>query len=129
LRAKKAKLPWGRRRSRSAGGDKIDGLWSFSLLVGLDIEGNSLSFVKRLEAGLLDGRDMHENVAAAVIRLDKAIAALGIEKLDGTCHGHWETPFPMGCAAAARAAARPTCTAGIAAAPPEAERQSQRPQQ
>jgi hypothetical protein len=61
--------------------------------VGLDIEGNSLALVQRLEAGLLDSRDM-QNIASAFIRFDEAVAALGIEKADGTCHGHPEAPFP-----------------------------------
>src|SRR5207247_10874168 len=45
--------------------------------------------------GALDGGDVHEDVAAAVVRLDEAVAALGIEELDRTCHGHRETPFPV----------------------------------
>src|SRR6185437_8579485 len=63
--------------------------------VGLDVEGNLLSLVQRAHAGALDGGDVHEDVGAAGILHDKAVAFLGVEKLDGTCSHDgllWETP-------------------------------------
>src|SRR5712691_3892502 len=82
-------------RRTSAGDDEVDGLRAFALLVGLDVEGDALPLGQRLEAGALDGGDVHEHVASAVVRLDEAVAALGVEELDRTCHGHRETPFPV----------------------------------
>src|SRR4030081_3377444 len=68
--------------------DEIDGLRPFTLLVGLDVEGDVLSLVQGLEPGLLDRGDVHENVAPAVVGLDEAVAAFCVEELDDTCHGH-----------------------------------------
>src|SRR5207253_3511412 len=86
----------GDRRARpSTGDDEVDGLRTLALLVGLDVEGDALPLGQRLEPGALDGGDVHEDVAAAVVRLDEAVAALGVEELDRTCHGHRETPFPV----------------------------------
>src|SRR5262245_32937172 len=82
-------------RDRSAGDDEVDGLRAFAFLVGLDIERDALSFGQRLEPGTLDGGDVHEHIAPAVVRLDEAVAALCIEELDRTCHRHWDTPNPM----------------------------------
>ena len=50
---------------------------------------------ERLEPGPLDRGDVHEHVAPAVVRLDEAVAALGIEELDRTGHCHRETPLPV----------------------------------
>src|ERR1700704_3002080 len=99
--------------------DEVDGLRTLALLVGLDVEGDALPLGQRLESGALDGSDMHEHVAAPVTRLDEAVAALGVEEFDGTCHGHRETPFPRGCSAAD--------PHGAAARPDIRERGKQRP--
>ena len=64
--------------------DEVDGLRTLALLVGLDVEGDALSFGQRLQPGPLDGGDVHEHVASAVVRLDEAVAALAIEELDRT---------------------------------------------
>src|SRR6266508_1767799 len=80
---------------KSACNDEVDGFGALALLVGLDIKGNALSFGQCFEPGPLDGGDVHEHVAPPVIRLDEAVAALGIEELDRTCHRHRETPFPV----------------------------------
>src|SRR5215470_15594359 len=128
-----------RRARPSAGDDEVDGLRTLALLVGLDVEGDALPLGQRLEAGALDGGDVHEDVPASVVRLDEAVAALGIEEFDGTCHGHRETPFPRGCSAAdphgaaarpdihKRGKQRPYGLRYSAGPPQEAERQSQRP--
>src|SRR5262245_20675297 len=86
----------GDRRARSStGDDQVDGLRTLALLVGLDVEGDALPLGQRLEPGSLDGGDVHEDVATSVVRLDEAVAALGIEEFDRTCHGHRETPLPV----------------------------------
>src|SRR5882724_9349327 len=85
---------------RSTRDDEIDGFRALALLVGLDVEGDALSLVQRLEPGALDGGDVHEDIAPAVVRFDEAVAAFGVEELDDTCHGHRETPFPVVCSAA-----------------------------
>src|SRR5262245_21101232 len=87
--------PSDRQSRRSAGDDEVDGLRTLALLVGLDIEGEALPLGQRFEPGSLDGGDVHKHVAAAIVRLDETVAALGIEELDRTCHGHRETPFPV----------------------------------
>src|SRR5262249_22235538 len=110
---------------------------AFALLVGLDVEGDTLPLGQRLEPGAFDGGDVHEDVTASVVRLDEAVAALGIEEFDRTCHGHRETPFPRGCSAAdphgtaarpdipKRGKQRPYGLRYSAGPPQEAERQSQ----
>ena len=61
--------------------------------VALDFVGNLLVFIETTQAGLFNGRDVHEHVRAAVVRLDEAEALLGVEPLDGSGgHGmsfHW----------------------------------------
>src|SRR6185437_16480370 len=79
----------------SAGYDEIDRLRAFALLVGLDIETDALTLIEVFQAGLLHRRDMHEYVAAAVVRLDETVAALAIEELHHTLLRHLETPTPQ----------------------------------
>jgi len=43
------------------------------------------------QSGALHRGDVNEHVAAAVVRLDEAIAALAIEEFDYPCHGHRES--------------------------------------
>src|SRR5438105_2282369 len=82
-------------RKRSAGDHEVHGLRAFAFLVGLNVEGDALSFVQLFEPGSLDGGDVHEHITRPVIRLDEAVATLGIEELDRTCISHRETPIPM----------------------------------
>ena len=56
-------------------------------LVALDFEAQLLAFVQRHHAGAFHGRDVHEHIAAAVIRPDEAEALLRIEPLDDTGAG------------------------------------------
>src|SRR5262245_65484850 len=51
---------------------------------------------------------MNDDVATTVIRLDEAVAALGIKELDCTCHCHWEAPNPR-----CRRPSRPTARLDI----------------
>src|SRR5262245_10903084 len=94
-----ANAPAARPRS-SARNDEVYGLGAFAFLIGLNIEGDTLSFVQRFEPGPLDRRDVNENVTPPVIRLDEAVATFGIEELHRTCHCHWDTPNPKGTSAA-----------------------------
>src|SRR6476620_129789 len=80
-----------RQRRSSASDDQIHSLWTFALLVGLDFKLNSLSFGQRLQSSVLDGGDVHEDIASAIVRLDEAVPALAIEELDRTTHGHLQT--------------------------------------
>ncbi len=52
--------------------------------VGLDVERQLLALDQRAHAGALDGGDVHEDVGAARILHDEALAFLGVEELDGT---------------------------------------------
>src|SRR4051812_40486539 len=57
-------------------------------LIALQLEADLLAFVERAEARTLDGRDVHENVVAAVVGLDEAEALSGVEPLHGAgSHG------------------------------------------
>src|SRR5262245_12039066 len=47
-----------------------------------DLVADLLPLAQAAHAGTLDGRNMHEHVFAAVIRLNEAETLLGIEKLD-----------------------------------------------
>ena len=124
------------REIRLAGNDEVYSLGAFAFLVGLDIEGDALPFRKRFEPGPLDGGDVHEHVAAAIIGLDEAVTTLCIEELNDTCHCHWVAPNPKAAAGPHGATARPDIhMRGRASAvlgpqslrqpPSEAERQSQ----
>jgi hypothetical protein len=51
------------------------------LWIGDNVERELLSFVEVSHPGALDRADMHEDVLAAIIRLDEAVALLAIEPL------------------------------------------------
>src|SRR3979490_3178428 len=80
--------------SVSSRNHQVDRLGAFALLVRFDLERNALSLCQILQSGPLDGGDVNEHIAAAVIGLDEAVAAFSIEELDRTNHGHRETPPP-----------------------------------
>ncbi len=69
-----------RRWSRLEEG-QIDRLGTLALLVRLHLEAQSLSLGQRFEARPLDGRDVHEDVSLAVIRLDEAVALSVLKNL------------------------------------------------
>src|SRR5437879_2517627 len=85
--------------SVSSRNHQVDRLGALALLVRFDLERNALSLCQILQSGPLDGGDVNEHIAATVIGLDEAVAALSIEELDRTSHGHRETPPPY-CSAA-----------------------------
>src|ERR1700738_348999 len=93
-------------RESLAGDHQIDCFGAFALLVGLNIITNPLTFVQHLEPRLLDGRDVYEHVAPAVVRLDKAVSSLAVEELDRTGRGHRESSSPRGVSPPAPAARR-----------------------
>src|SRR5690606_32306344 len=73
-------FPWCVGRDRL---ERLDLVRLQALLALDDLEGNLLAFLQRLEAGALDGTEMHEQVRAA-LRGDEAEALGVVEPLDGT---------------------------------------------
>jgi hypothetical protein len=61
------------------------------LVVAFQFEAELLAFEEIAHTGAFDGRDVDENIGAAVVRLDKAEALGGIEPFYSAC-GHDE-PF------------------------------------
>src|SRR5829696_7612229 len=55
-----------------------------ALVAALELEAHALALNEMPEARPLDGRDMHEHVLRAVLRLDESVAFLGIEPLHGS---------------------------------------------
>src|SRR5712671_7600463 len=49
-----------------------------------NVEGHLLSFVKAMHPGAFDCADVHEDILAAIIRLDEAEAFLAVEPLHGS---------------------------------------------
>src|SRR5262249_4771530 len=72
----------------------------------LQLERDLLALVQRVEAGALDGADMHEDVLAAIARLDEAVTFGRIEPLDSAA-GHEALPGWLQNAALARTAREP----------------------
>ena len=69
---------------------RLTALGPLPFLSGSTSKRDALSLGEVLQSRALHRRDVNEHVAAAIIRLDEAIAALTIEKLDGPSHGHRE---------------------------------------
>src|ERR1700688_4126388 len=78
---------------------QVDRLGAFALLVRFDLECDALSFGQVLQPRALHRGDVNEHIAAAVIRLDEAVASFSVEELDRPSSGHRETPPPYCCAA------------------------------
>src|SRR5690348_6243413 len=79
---------WSTTRGRVAclisdGSSGLDFVGLQALLALHDLEGHLLAFLQRLEAGALDGTEVHEQVRAA-LRGDEAEALGVVEPLDGT---------------------------------------------
>src|SRR5215469_4061493 len=85
-----------------AGDDEVDGLWPFALFVGLDLEANALAFHQRLQPRAFNSGDVDEDVAAAIVGLDEAVATLAVEKFDRAGHCHCITPSRAHAAAVRR---------------------------
>src|SRR3954447_22402009 len=67
-----------------------------TLIAALHLEGDALAVLQAGEAGALDVGDVGENVRAAFLRLDEAVAFGGVEPFDGT-GGHAGIPIMQGC--------------------------------
>lgn len=79
------KVTRGHRQARSgSGGLEVAGGLLAAALVGFHLVGNLLAFGEAAHAGPLDGRDVHEHVVAAVIRLDEPKTLLLVEPLNST---------------------------------------------
>jgi hypothetical protein len=75
----------------------LDGLKIFrgklAVAIILDgIEAELLAFVERRQAGTLNGRNVHEHIRVAVVRLNETEALGHIEEFNGT-NGHGDLPF------------------------------------
>src|SRR4051812_24916225 len=62
---------------------EVDGA-GLAAAVGLELVGDALVAVERLEPGRLHGGDVDEGVAAAGLGLDEAVALVGVEEFDGS---------------------------------------------
>src|ERR1700759_2284221 len=62
---------------------KLAGRHLAAALIALHLEAQLLAFAERAEARAFDGRDVDENVRAAVVGLDEAKALGGVEPLHG----------------------------------------------
>jgi len=61
-------------------------------LVRHNIEGDLGTLVEAIQAGSFDCRNMHEDILAAVVGLNKSIALGRVEPLHSTCR-HVRSPF------------------------------------
>src|ERR1700723_1979496 len=55
-----------------------------SLSICDEVKSNLLSLVQAVESGALNGADVHEDILAAIVRLDEAKAFLAVEPLYGS---------------------------------------------
>jgi hypothetical protein len=77
-------------RRRRLGGLQIIGGRLSGPSIGDNLIRDLLSLAEAAHPGPLDGADVHENILAAVIRLDEAKAFLVVEPLYGSLrHGHF----------------------------------------
>src|SRR5215471_9935455 len=54
-----------------------------ALITAFELEAHPLAFVQVTHARALDSRDVHEHILRSVLRLNEAVALLGIEPLHG----------------------------------------------
>src|SRR5262249_799027 len=74
---------------------------SLALITALQLEAHPLAFVQVADAGALDGRDVYEHIFCSILRLNEAVAFLGIEPLHGSDR-HFHLPQNRGFAARKR---------------------------
>jgi hypothetical protein len=60
--------------------------------LGYDFEADLLALVQRAHAGALHGRDVHEHIFRAIVRLNEAVALLGVKEFHSSFR-HQEFPF------------------------------------
>src|SRR5262245_5243032 len=63
---------------------QVGGRHLAAALVALEVEADLLALDEATHSGTLDRRDMHEDVLVPGLRLDEAIALLGVEPLHGS---------------------------------------------
>src|SRR5580658_4301822 len=81
-----------RARRPAAGSDSLQVLRrKLALLALLDLVADLLALVQVADPRPLDRGDVHEDILRPVIRLDEAVALLGVEPFDGACR-HRITP-------------------------------------
>src|SRR5205085_10322367 len=87
--------PWSRPRLIAAirfqlsNGLQVLGRRLPGLTVVDDFEGDLLAFLELVEPSALDRADVDEDVLAAILRLDKSIALLGVEPLHSAFAHFW----------------------------------------
>jgi hypothetical protein len=74
-------------------GSKLHGLGTFAALVGFGLKGDAHSLGQILQPGLLESRDVNEDVVAATVRLDEAEPFLFIKKFDSPSLTHRLPPI------------------------------------
>jgi hypothetical protein len=80
--------PWSRLHGRGLDSAKVIRRQLSGPLVGDDFVADLLTFVKIVHSGAFDRTDMHENVLAAVVRLNEAETFLAVKPLHSSCrHG------------------------------------------
>lgn len=73
---------------QSTGYGDINCFRPFAAPVRLSVKGNLLSVVKSRKAGSLNSRNMHKDIRATIVRLDKTKTFLIVEKLNFTRLSH-----------------------------------------
>jgi hypothetical protein len=79
----RCRRPQGRLRGRLEGLELRRGHLAGALVL-LELEANALALVEAGESSALDRRDVHEDVRAALLRLDEAVALLLVEPFNST---------------------------------------------
>ena len=69
---------------RSAGSAQIVGRRLARAAICDDFVADLLTFTQRSKSGALNGADVHEDILAAIVRLDEAKAFLAVEPLYGS---------------------------------------------
>jgi hypothetical protein len=77
----------------SAGDLQINGLWALAATIRFRVEAYLLVFRKTGQARSLYGRDVHKDVGATIIGLDKAEAFVRIKEFYSASFGHAAGPF------------------------------------
>src|SRR5690606_3586686 len=91
---KRSRRPYGRRSGlRLVSSLKATGGFFTAAAVAFDFVGDLLTFVQHAERRGFDGRSVDENVLAAVVRLDEAIALGGVVPFDSAGSHFQDSPF------------------------------------
>jgi len=74
--------------------DRLDIAGGLLAALGYDFEADLLALVQRAHAGALHCSDVHEHILRTIVRLNEAVALLGIEKLHSSDR-HQVFPFTL----------------------------------